>query len=369
MKNRTLQSLIARLPTEINLFGDYYPTPAGLGVDSQTIHNCYWGAIRAMLLDEEVVSDLENRESMAMMVPSLLEGDANSVAFMSEWLSELDMHDLFEQMLHAVRFGFQPIEVDYERAGNTIIPTGTQRRNPWGFVLGKEGQIIANPYNGVSQYAVPAAKVIPVVRRPSTDKPYGESVLEELWPIWQSKWMNWANIERLGQKYAIPSVVALLGNKVKVTNTEELDRVADNLAVLENGDSTAITADSVQVLNPQGKVEELMNVIEYIDKKINKRITGQVLANSTQSNGNRALGEVHERMAMRIALADAKMVFKVLNKTLLRWGFMLNKREGQVQLRIDDEKLKDVFAQASGISLADYSRPTTLDNKMVTLCI
>lgn len=320
-----------------------------------------------MLLDEEVISDLESRESMAMMVPYLLEGDANSIAFIKEWLAEIDFYELFEQMLYGVRHGFQPIEVNYQRDGKTLIPTSTQRRNPWGFVIGRNGEIIANPYNSLNQYAVPKGKIIPVVRKQSVDKPYGESILEELWPIWQSKWMGWANIERLGQKYSIPSVVALVGDKVKVSDDEQLYNIAQSLAALENGDSTAVTADKLEVLNPQGKVEEILKVIEYIDKKINKRITGQVLANSTQSNGNRALGEVHERMAMRIAISDAKMVFKTLNNTLLRWGFLINKQSGSVTIKVDEEKIKDVFLNRENDASVELSH--SLDNRTVALCI
>ncbi len=319
-----------------------------------------------MLLDEEVISDLENRASLAMLMPYVVEGDKSSVDFVRGWMEELDFQELFEQMLNAVQYGFQPIEVNYQRDNGTLIPTSTQCRNPWGFVIGRTGDIIANPYNGIDQYVVPKGKIIPTIRKPSIDKPYGQSVLEELWPIWQSKWIGWSNIERLGQKYAIPSVVALLGDKVKVSDDSQLAAVASNLAALENGDSTAITADKIEVLNPQGKVKEILETIEYIDKKINKRITGQVLANSTQSNGNRALGEVHERMAMRIAMADAKMVFKVLNSTIFKWAFLINKRQGSVKIRLDTDKIKELFLsnETTSVELSD-----SLNNKAVSLCI
>lgn len=355
MSNLTLTSLLSRLPAAGNIIGDYYPSPQGLGIENQTLYNSYYGAIYAMLLDEEVVSDVEMRRSSALMVPYYFEGSDEDVAWAESLLESLSLDLLLEQGLYGVAMGWQPVELHWDVIDNTLTPVGSERRKAETFVFGNDGNLVHNPW-GFGATTIPKAKVIPFVRNGSRERPYGESILEELWPIWQSKWISWASIERLGKKYAVPTVVALS----KATNEDDLNNIAAALAPLENGDAIALSGvEEIEVLSASGKVSELLQTIEYIDNKINKRITGQTLTNSSQQYGSRALGEVHERAALRVALSDIQMVADTLNRTLLRWIFALNKRPGKVKLMVDKDKFRAMY-ETSSDSSGDGS---------VTLCV
>ncbi|HGF5068889.1 TPA: DUF935 family protein, partial [Vibrio parahaemolyticus] len=218
----------------------------------------------------------------------------------------------------------------------------SEAKRPDSFYILRDGGVAyRNTYGEIQP--VPTGRIIPVTRERTSDKPYGHSILEPLWPIWQTKWVNWANLERLGEKYAIPNVVAL----TESNNETSLQTVADALAPLQNGDVAAVSGvSSIEVLNPQGKVDEILNAIKYIDNKITYRLTGQTLSSGNQKYGSRSMGETHQQNAFFYAKADAKMVFRALNQTLFKWIFQANNMNGRIRMRVDDKKFKALIKAA-----------------------
>lgn len=353
MRNHTLTSLVAHLP--VDTIDNHHPLPYEFGQVDTAQTNYYFQAIRAMLLDDEVASDVELRHATAMTIPFIISGSDADVTFAKQVLDDFDLDDLMEQMLRATEFGFQPIEMFWEKQDGLYVPVNSEPKRPEQFRLKKDGSVFYANY-AYQMQSPPMGKIISVVRDQSSERPYGKSVLESLWAIWQSKWISWANIERLGEKYAIPSVAALVPS---ATSQDELDAVAANLAPIENGSSVALAGvTDVKMLTVSGKVTELLEIITAIDTKISKTITGQTLTSNTQAHGSRALGEVHERAAMRISMKDAKMVFKHLNKTLFKWIFEFNNHPGKIKISVDKEKyqeLVDKVASNSSVEKVELS--------------
>ncbi len=348
IKNLTLSSLIARLPTDVIV--NHYPLPTELGNARYQSSNYYFGAIRAMLLDEEVASDIEMRHATAMTVPYVIEGSTNDVAFYNDVMADFDLEMLMEQMLSATEFGFMPVELIWEKDGSLLRLSDSEQKRPEDFRLLKDGTLVYSAVDYTAKTPV-TGKVIPVLRNATTERPYGETILESVWPIWQSKWISWANIERLGEKYAIPTAIALAQD---ANGGSDLQRIADSLAPVMNGDAVALSGvKEIVTLDANGKVDELLRTIEYIDNKISKRITGQTLTGSNQKYGSRSLGEVHERAAMRVSKRDARMVHKTLNNTLFKWIFLANGRQGNIKIRVDEEAykamLESALANGSGV--------------------
>lgn len=341
IKNLTLSNLIARLPTDV--ITNCYPLPYELGNARHQSSNYYYGAIRAMLLDEEVASDVEMRHATAMTVPYMIEGSAQDVAFFQEVTADLDLEALMEQMLAATEFGFMPVELMWEQQGELLCVVNSEQKRPENFRIMTDGSLVYSAVDYTNKTPV-TGKVIPVLRKPSSERPYGETILESVWPIWQSKWISWANIERLGEKYAIPTAIALAK---EANGDEDLQKIADSLAPVMNGDAVALSGvEEIVTLSASGKVDELLRTIEYIDNKIAKSITGQTLTNGNQKYGSRSLGEVHERAGMRVSKQDARMVYKVLNQTLCKWVFLANGREGNIKVRVDEEAYKAMLDSA-----------------------
>ncbi len=354
MKNLTLfTNLVADLPSGV--IEEFYPQPSEMGAETYNVSNYYFGAIRAMLLDDQISSDVDMRKAFAMQIPYIVEGSSSDIAFARDVLAEFDLEDLMVQLLSAAEFGYRPVELKWGQDGSSILPLDSESKRPESFIIFRDGKLGYRRYSYGDAQVVPEGKIIPVFRDRSSDKPYGHSILESLWPIWQTKWVNWANVERLGEKYAIPNVVAITDSANGETETQN---IANALAPLANGDSVALSGvKSVEVLNVKGKVDEILKTIAYIDNKITYRLTGQTLSSGNEENGSRALGEVHQLNALFYAKADAKMVFKAINQTLFPWLFKFNNRAGRLRIRVDDSKFKDMKKTILGGGQIELSNP------------
>lgn len=353
MKNLTLfTNLVADLPTGV--IENFYPQPSEIGSDTFHETNGYFGAIKCMMLDDQISSDVDMRHAFASRIPFIIEGSQRDVANAKSLLAELDLEDLMLRMLTASEFGFRPVEIKWEQDGANAIPVESEAKRPESFYILRDGGVAYRSGYGEVK-PVPQGRIIPVVRESSSDRPYGQSILESLWPIWQTKWINWANLERLGEKYAIPNVVAL----TDATDQSSVQQVADSLAPLRNGDAAAVAGvKEIEVLNAHGKVDEVLSAIKYIDSKITYRLTGQTLSTGNQEYGSRSMGDIHQKNALFYAKADAKMVFKACNKTLFKWIFQANNLQGRINIRVDEKKFESmVDATSNHGSSIELSNP------------
>lgn len=356
-------ALATPLTASANPLTGYYPTPISMGVNCNDAFDPYWSAIDAMLLDDEVDADIELRHSASIILPWYMEGLPDDVAFAEQILSGLDIERLLEDALRVAEWGFNPLEVTWDDSQGALRPVLIEKRHPRSFRLDPQGQVYYSPRGGHGFTPVATGKVIPLRRLATHERPYGVSILESVWPIWQIKWTHIAQLERLGQKYSIPSVVALS----TATSDDDLAKISMTLAGIESGEGVALSGvQNLVQLDARGKAPELLEVIRHYDTKICKRITGQTLTSNSEKNGSRALGEVHERAAMRIAIGDLKNVFANLNATLLQWIFSFNDRPGQVRFVFNEKAflalLKAQQNKGDGITLSN-------DLKGLQLCL
>ena len=362
MKNLTLFSnLIADLP--VGMIGDHYPQPHDLGENCQSSTSPYFSAMRAMMADEQVSADVDMRHTYASIIPYIIEGSQTDINNARAIMAEFDLDDAIMRMLTAAEYGFRPVQIKWQQDGAGFIPVDSEAKRPESFYIMRDGSLGYRDSHYGEMRQVPDGQIIPVLREASSDKPYGQSILETLWAIWQTKWINWANLERLGEKYAIPNVVALAEGS---NNQEELQKIANSLAPLQNGDAAALSGvKKVEVLAASGKVDELLSAIKYIDGKITYRLTGQTLSSGNQEYGSRSMGEVHQMNALFYAKADAKMTYKALNQTLFRWIFQANQLNGRVRIKLDEQKFKLMLKSLTNDSTSSDSSIELSDPKEV----
>lgn len=361
MKIQTLKisTLSSSLPNagNSNYLQQYYPTPSQLGESANNSYDAYWGAIEAMLLDEEIAGDLETRKAVSASMPWKWLGSSSAIENTKSLLQFIDFDDLIMQSLSCVEYGFNPIELTWQQESGFIIPVNFVRRAPRLFKIGKAGELLylANIYDPIK---VPHGKVMVILRNATVEKPYGESLLESVWPTWQVKWNHVANLDRLGEKYAIPTVIA---TSKSTSNQQNLDETSEVLSSIEGGAGIALGGvDSIHQLTISGKATELVDVIKFYDNKICKRITGQTLTTGNQEYGSRALGEVFERATLRISASDLKVVIKSLNFTLLRWLRELNPQIELATMVFDEEAFNALLDQ--GKESSPSTAPLTLSN-------
>lgn len=352
-KKRTLliSTLASALPVGKSLL-NIYPVPMQLGETAHSSYDPYWGAIDAMMLDDEIAGDIELRKSVAISMPWRWVGSDESIANTQMLLSNIDMNDLFMCSLSHLEYGFNALEVEWSNESGVVMPVSISRRIPSLFRIQHDGELL---YSGGSWpgTVVPRGKVIIIARNASRDRPYGESILEAAWPIWQVKWSHIASLDRLGEKYAVPSVVAL---SKTVTDQSKLNMISEALASLESGAGVALGGiDSVIALNSSGKATELLAVIKHYDNKLCKLISGQTLSTGNAANGSRALGEVFERATLRLSASDLKVVLRALNETLIKWLAELNPTLDIAHFEFDEEAFKAVLGQAPALSAVTLS--------------
>lgn len=330
-------------------------------------YDMYWGAIEAMLLDDEISGDIELRRSVALSMPWHWEGSDNAKENMKRLLSYIDFDEFINVSLRHVEYGFNPIELDWTNNNGNVYPTSFSARAPRLFRVGEHGQL----YYCLSAFepqAVSPGKVIVFVRNASREKPYGESLLESVWPIWQVKWNHVTNLDRLGEKYAIPSIVALMTDGAN--NQPALDSVSYSLAQVDSGSSVALAGvKDIVELSISGKATELLDVIKMYDNKICKRITGQTLSTGNQQYGSRSLGETYERATLRLTASDLKLVINTLNLTLVRWLKELNPTTELPIMKFDEIAFQ---AMAGAAIEPEKKEPVVLSNSAdnwMSLCL
>lgn len=383
MANNPVTQLYSQLPlaASFNSFGDYYPVPVSLGETGTQYSDYYWMCIDAMLTDDEIVADLALRHATAAQTPYKVEGSEEDIAWAQSVLSELNLDTLLKHCLYLADYGFNPVELTWRKDADAIRPIMSERRHPRAFRWAKDGRLLYSASGQIMDYQpIPNGKIIPTVRNGSREKPYGESVLESAWATWQTKWTHVEQLERLAAKYSVPSTIALVDGAG--TSEESLMNIAGQMAYVEGGGSTALAGvREVVQLTASGKASELMAVIEKYDSKLSKLITGQTLTSGNQQYGSRALGEVHERAALRISADDACAVFDALNRTLLSWIFAFNRRAGKIRIVFDKKAFEASMttmqgnAQGSGtglppgITLADNPPRFPLTPRARGLCL
>ncbi|WP_162618055.1 phage portal protein family protein [Shewanella halifaxensis] len=337
-------TLFSKLPAAGNTISAYYPAPSQLGAALSSSYDAYWGAIEAMLIDDEIVSDIELRKTAALSMPWKWSGTPTAIENTERLLANIDMDDLIMQSLKCVEWGFNPMEVDWVQENNIIMPSEIFSRTPSHFAISNTQELLYRG-NAFAPVPVPKGKVIAVIRNASREKPYGVSLLEAAWAIWQVKWTHVAQLDRLGEKYAVPSTVAI---SKTATQQDQLDNISANLAAIESGASVALGGvDEIVQLSITGKATELVDVIRFYDNKLCKLITGQTLTTGNQQYGSKALGEVYERATLRISASDLKIVIKTLNFTLLKWLSEFNGNIDIAKMQFDEEVFKQMLDKSA----------------------
>ncbi|MBE8578721.1 phage portal protein family protein [Vibrio sp. OPT18] len=369
MKNPSLKisTLSSSLPSATtNYLSQYYPVPSQLGGNVHNSYDAYWGAIEAMLLDDEVAGDLELRKTVALSMPWSWVGDENAIANTKRLLSYIDFDSLLMAGLKHLEYGFNPVELDWLSNGDEVYPAAFSVRAPKLFRIGAQGELLFLHGNFESLQVTPG-KVMVFVRNGSREKPYGESLLESVWPTWQVKWTHIANLDRLGEKYAIPSVVALAKDNA---SQHDLDNISGNLSAIESGSAIALGGvEELVELKSGGKAPELVEVIKFYDNKICKRITGQTLSTGNGDYGSRALGEVFERATLRITASDLKVVINTINLTLLRWLATLNPTLSIASMQFDEEAFKAMIDKSSNTNAPAPLSLSNVPDENYLLCL
>lgn len=331
MRNLT-RPLAARAP-----IGEHYVPPAFFYQIPRV--EDYFGSIEAMLLDDQVAAALQLRKRRALAMPWKWSEDSDStaVAFLQDVFTRLTLEHDFEDALACLENGFIPCEPLWHKEDGQWFVKRIERRDPRRFRFAKDGSLhYQTP--ALEWQPVPEHRVLVFTHQATLENPYGRSVLEPCYPRWQGKWKVLAQLERLGDKYSIPPVVAL----TDATDDGQLNTISANLAALESAAGVALSGvKDVKALEVQGKGADLLAEIKDHDAAMAKVLTGQVLALDKGDTGSYALGKVHENSLDAVALLDFKAMLRKLSRTLVVSILTLNNIPGKARMVFDEEAWKE----------------------------
>jgi len=296
----------------------------------------FYDLIDSMLIDSQVTAALGLRKRRALTANSHEpDGDAQAVEIVQNVLDRLTwVHDI-EDSLSAIEWGFCVQEIMWEVVDGSWMIESIELRDPrhFQFRYNEMTGSIDLLYNANGEWNVaPERKFILHTYRATRENPYGKSILENCFPEWAAKWLTAKYLARLGEKFMVPSIIALTDSN----DGKDLEKIGSQLAALENSMGAALSGVKELIqLKATSEAEALRGVIEFYNQGISKALTSQTLALDAGDRGSYALGDVHAENLDALCAMDMDASHYKFNRTLLVWICELNGVSGRCRLPVN----------------------------------
>lgn len=281
---------------------------------------------KELLCDPHVFACFQSRKAGVMS----LEWDINrgvdkdkNAELIVNVIKKLDINRLINDILDATMYGFQPIEIIWNKVNNLILPTELKAKPVEWFCFDDENQLKFRTKEHYFGEDLPPHKFLCPQSNPSYENPYGERTLSRVfWPVTFKKgglkfWVVFT------EKYGIPH---LIGKHPRGASKEETDNLADLLEEMVQDAIAVIPDDSsveIQEANKSSSAEIFEKLIDKMNAEISKAILGQTLTTEIGSTGSYAASNTHFAVRQDIIDSDKKLVEKTINQ-LLQWIYEIN---------------------------------------------
>ncbi|HSA05938.1 MAG TPA: DUF935 family protein [Candidatus Gastranaerophilales bacterium] len=329
------QELAKRERLDLNFILGYLPDPDE--ILSNTGKNI--SAYRKLMLDSQVRACVNSRKAGTMSL--LWEIDRGKTKtpqslLIKDLYSRLDIDGINNAILNAPMFGFQPIEIVWDKVGEYILPVNLIPKNPEWFLFDKDNNLrLATLNNGFCGELLPDKKFLTPTYNDINNKyfnPYGDRILSScFWHVTFKKsgfkwWVTFA------EKYGMPYIIGKLPRSTMDSDRENMKNQLENMV----SDAVAVISDDAQLdfIEPAGKnaSSELYDkLITACDQAISKAILGQTLTTDGNhgDSGSYALGKVHAGVRDDIVYSDKKIVENTHNQ-LIKWIWEINFNSGEI---------------------------------------
>ena len=242
-------------------------------------------------------------------------------AIMDNW----PMNDISSEILNAVFFGYQPVEVIWEKVGGIILPKELVPKDPDWFRFSDVNETrYLTKRNMVTGEPIPNFKFILARYRPSYERPYGRPLGSVVyWPVKfrHSGLRFWTSFcEKFGQPWI----------KAEYPLGTQASRVHEMLAMLDNTIQDGVVAYPSEFkvealkMNDTASADIFKNYIDQMNEEISIGILGQTLTTKmSKEGGSFAAAKVHATVRDDIVNEDKSIVEQVYN-TLISWIYELN---------------------------------------------
>jgi len=230
---------------------------------------------------------------------------------------DLDIYDLIDNVLDCVQYGYQPVELIYEKAGGMMLPTQIVAKPPDWFCFSENNELLFRTKTAWHGEPVPARKFLSPSFCGSYENPYGEPTLARcFWPVTFKKgglrfWTTFL------EKYGIPWPIGKLPRNRKPEEFEDLKDKLENMVQ----DGVAVIPDdgAVEMLGSSGKSEGSQGFERQImlcNSEISKAQIGSTLTTEIGDTGSYAAAETHLEATSDFYAADKKIVENFFNQVI-----------------------------------------------------
>ena len=245
-------------------------------------------------------------------------------------LKSLDVHKLINDILDATLFGFQPLEIIWQKnKSGYILPTKIIAKPPEWFCFDDDNNLKFRTKENYYGELLPNKKFLLAQNNPSYNNPYGERTLSRVfWNVTFKKggmkfWVVFT------EKYGMPH---LIGKHPRGATKEETNTLADMLEEMVQDAIAVIPDDSsveIQEASKSSSAEIYEKLIDKMNAEISKAILGQTLTTEIGSTGSYAAANTHMAVRQDIIDSDKKLVESVINQ-LIAWIYEINYSNAEV---------------------------------------
>ena len=340
---------------------------------------------RELLRDPLVGGQVRRRKATVARLEWRLDGDnvpQNVRDTVQAAFENLDIFNLIKDMLNATLFGYQPIEIVWQRDKLWLPEKIIAKPQEW-FGFNENGAMYFIE-RGFNHDALPAYKFLCPKQEASYDNPYG---LGDLGLVFWAVTFKRAGLKfwaEFTQKYGSPW---LIGKEPRSNTQADTDKLLDALeALMGNAVGTIPNDSSVEIHEASGKtgsVDAYDKLIRYCRSEINIALLGQ--DQTTEANTNHASASAGLEVTEDIRDSDSRMVEATFNQLIdwiceLNFGdvprpkFVLHEAEeyGSTELSQRDLNLhqigarfsNDYFIRAYGLQNGDLLPPETVSGSL-----
>jgi len=241
--------------------------------------------------------------------------------------ADLDLSRIITEMLDAVLYGYQPMEVMWGKVGGYVVPVDIVGKPADWFVYDQDNLLrFRSRNNRIQGEELPPRKFLVPRQDASYDNPYGFADLSMVfWPTTFKKgglkfWVQFT------EKYGAPWII---GKHPRSATPAETDGLLDNLEAMVQ-DAVAVIPDdaSVEIKEAAGKTgsaEVYERLLTFCRSEVSIALLGQ--NQTTEANSNRASAQAGLEVTRDIRDGDKAIVEEAMN-TLIRWVCELNWGDG-----------------------------------------
>jgi len=285
-------------------------------------------ALRDLTADDKVLSSIQLRKLGTLkkkdyaFTPGHAEGkeadkDSERIcAMLAADLENVDLYNLFSQVLDAPYYGMTPVEIIWEVKDSAYRIKDLKPRPPEWFGFTGAGELYFKGGSGME--TIPDGKLVLARHFPDALNPYGLRLLSRcLWPVAIKKGgiKFWT---MLCEKFGLPWV---LGKAPSGAGEPERRAIAAQLsAMVQDAVAVVSTGTEVEVHGFEAKSGSLHpDLVKYMDAAIARVIMLQTLTSEVGDRGSYAAANVHEEVLDDCREADETLLATCMND--LAWTY------------------------------------------------